>query len=118
MKANTVMNAIMNEATATLEDSTAIAGAQQRLASIRRPMKSPGELPPLRHNVGPQRIPVAGAQQRLASIRRPMKSPGELPPLRHNVGPQRTPVVVAAQSAEQSDSLAKPLTNADRRMKY
>jgi hypothetical protein len=84
MKANTVMNAIMNEATATLEDSTAIAGAQQRLASIRRPMKSPGELPPLRHNVGPQ----------------------------------RTPVVVAAQSAEQSDSLAKPLTNADRRMKY
>jgi hypothetical protein len=65
MKANTVRSAIVNEATATLEDSSAIAGATAAPRIYRGLNEEPGGLPPQkqRHIVGPLRLSaVLGAQ--------------------------------------------------------
>jgi len=74
----------MNEATATLEDSSAVAGATAAPRIYTALNEEPGEHPPLRHSVGPRESFSCGG-----SIRRAKRLP-----------------------------LAKPLTNADRRMKY
>jgi hypothetical protein len=53
----------MNEATATLADSSAVAGAGAAPRIYTALDEEPGGLPPrrLRHTVGPQRIPVVVA---------------------------------------------------------
>jgi hypothetical protein len=65
----------MNEATATLEDSSAVAGATAAPRIYTALNEEPGGLPPrkLRHTVGPHRIPVVVAAQSVEQS----DSPGE-----------------------------------------